>query len=138
MDTDRASGTETDGRSTIWVAAGFAVVLPLLVLAAMLWLSAAPDDYQGRMVVRFADSPDTTEAVGRIAAAGATPLRLIGFADAWVAHAEAPGAIPLLKAQGARLIFRDLGYDGMFAGCFALATGPARRVPPRDRLPQVR
>lgn len=125
-------------RSTIWVAAVSAVALPAMVLVAMLWLSGAPDDYRGRMVVRFADSPGTTEAVTRIAAAGARPLRLIGFADAWVAHAEHPGAVPLLKAAGAQAIFRDLGYDGLFAGCFGLASGPARRPVPRDSLPQLR
>lgn len=102
-----------------------ALGLSALAAVFLFWLSAAPDDYSGRMIVRFEDRPPTLEAVQRIIDSGATPVRAMPFINAWVVRAEA-GSVPVLKAQGAWLTVRDLGFDAAFAGCLGAASGPAR------------
>lgn len=102
-----------------------ALGLSALAIAFLFWLSAAPDDYSGRMIVRFEGKPPTLEAVRRIIDSGATPVRAMPFLSAWVVRADA-GSVPALKAQGAWLTVRDLGFDAAFAGCLGAATGPAR------------
>lgn|GEM_PF-2771728 len=102
-----------------------ALGLSALAVAFLFWLSAAPDDYSGRMIVRFEGKPPTLEAVQRIIDSGATPVRAMPFLSAWVVRAEA-GSVPALKASGAWLTVRDLGFDAAFAGCLGATSGPAR------------
>ncbi|MDF1735546.1 MAG: hypothetical protein P1U37_09695 [Minwuia sp.] len=115
-------------RRSLWtdfLALTGAIGLSVLAVVFLFWLSAAPDDYSGRMIVRFGDKPPTQEAVQRIIASGATPVRAMPFISAWVVRADA-GSVPVLKAQGAWLTIRDLGFDAAFAGCLGAASGPAR------------
>ena len=110
---------------TDFIALAGAVGLSVGAVLFLFWLAAAPDDYQGRMIVRFDDRPPTIEAVQRIIASGATPVRAMPFIGAWVIRAET-GSVPALKARGAWLTIRDLDFDAAFAGCLGTASGPAR------------
>ena len=88
---------------TDFLALAGALGLSALAVAFLFWLSAAPDDYSGRMIVRFEGKPPTLEAVQRIIDSGATPVRAMPFISAWVVRAEA-GSVPALKAQGVTCI----------------------------------
>ncbi len=98
--------------------------LSLATAGFLFWLASAPDDYQGRMVVRFDDSPPTVEALHRIIDSGATPVRAMPFINAWVIRADA-GSVEKLRQHGAWMMLRDFGIDAMFAGCLGAAAGPA-------------
>lgn len=120
------TATHRTSAATFWAAVGTAFLLPMLAGLFLLTIATAPAGQAGRMVVVFADSPDTTEAVSRIAASGARPVRAMNLLDSWIIDAEAPGAVPLLHAMGASRVFRDLGFDKVLAGCMAFGTGEPR------------
>lgn len=115
------------------IAIAGAVGLSLATAGFLFWLATAPDAYQGRMIVRFADNPPTVEALNRIIGSGATPVRAMPFIKAWVVRADM-GSVPELKQAGAWVRLRDLGFDAIFAGCLGAATGPAR--PPIAATPR--
>ncbi|MDF1722032.1 MAG: hypothetical protein P1U65_15280 [Minwuia sp.] len=107
------------------IAVAGAATLSLATAGFLNWLATAPDDYQGRMIVRFDDKPPTMEALQRIVGSGATPIRAMPFINAWVVRADT-GSVAELRHNGAWLMLRDLGFDAIFAGCLGAATGPAR------------
>lgn len=114
-------------RSTLVLALGAAVALPLAGLIVIGLLSRAPDAHTGRILVLFQDEPTDTEAFARIADAGGRPIRVIDTLDGWIAEADTPETVTVLRRQGqVRAVFRDIGLGRALAGCLGLASGPAR------------
>ena len=98
--------------AAVLVALGWLGAMTLTTRAAML-----PDGATGPMLVAFRPGTPGDEALARIIAAGAEPLRPTWIPFVWAVTAEEPGLAGRLTQAGALAAFAELPFAPAPAGC---------------------
>lgn len=105
---------------------GGVIAIWLALMAFALDRLALPDAATGQLTAVFGAEPEEPELFQRIVEAGGRPVRSTGFGRVWVVYGDDPGLAGRLRAEGARLVVRELGFGVLMAACFGI-TAPSSR-----------
>lgn len=107
-------------RLALALAAGV-MALWLAAMAATIEAARLPDEATGTLLAVFTPATGEADAMAKIIAAGASPIRRSWIGFVWVVHDDAPGLAGRLAAQGAIGAWRELPVSPELAGCVAYA-----------------